>query len=110
MKDKMDKIKNWLLVNRQLVTIVCFALCALAAILVGIFALKQSAAIVCIVVVLEVLIAALMHNVELWIHAVVLLIQILTGVFIARISLMILCAIMYVVTITALLILYKGKE
>lgn len=101
-----DSIKN----NKQIVTIALYCAAVLAAILIGILGMGQPAVAVCIVLVLEVAIAALMHNVEIWIHAVVLLIEILAGILIARVPLMILCAAVYMVTILALRVLHKGKE
>lgn len=110
MKEKLAKVFDILKKNKQMVTIIVFAVLALASILVGTLAMKAPAVVVCIAIVLEVAIAALMHNVEIWIHGVVLIIEIVTGILIGRIALMILCVVMYIITIVALQVLYKGKE
>lgn len=101
----LDSIKK----NKQIVTLALYCAAVLAAILIGILGMGQPVVAVCIVLILEVAIATLMHNVEIWIHAVVLLIEILAGILIARVPLMIVCAAVYVVTILALRVLYKGK-
>lgn len=110
MKEKFSKIWDLIKKNKQLVTIGLYAVVMLAAILTGIFGLTQAAVAVCIVVVIEAAIAALMHNVEIWIHGIVLVIEIIAGILISRVPLIILCAVVYVVTILALRVLYKGKE
>ncbi len=108
--EKVSKAWDSIKKNKQIVTIALYCAAVLAAILIGILGMGQPAVAVCIVLVLEVAIAALMHNVEIWIHAVVLLIEILASILIARVPLMILCAVVYVVTILTLRLLYKGKE
>ncbi len=123
MKEKLSKIWNdikknekiskaWESIkkNKQIVAIVLYCAVVLAAILSGILGMRQPVVAVCMVLILEVAIAALMHNVEIWIHAVVLLIEILAAILIARVPLMILCALVYVATILALRVLYKGKD
>ena len=110
MKEKFSRALNIVKENRQLVTLVLYCIAMLAAILVGIFGMKQPVVAVCIAIVLEVAIATLMHNAEIWIHGVVLLIEIVAGILIARVPLMVLCAVVYVVTIIALRVLDKGKE
>lgn len=101
----MDKLKSFVQIfkdNKQLDIILVFGVCALILILVGTLALKQPVVPVCAAIIIEAGIAMMLHNVELWIHGIAVVLQIVAGVLIHRVGLMILCVILYVLAILAL--------
>ncbi len=65
---------------------------------------------VCILMILEVTMAVLLHRSELWIHAILLVAQIVAGVVIDRVPLTIICAAAYVVTTITLHFAFKKVE
>jgi hypothetical protein len=105
-KELIGKLKE----NRQNVTLAAFVLVALVTIIVGIAGLKQPVVPVCFVVILEAMIAVLMHNAELWIHGMLILVELIVGILIGRIGMMILCVIIYAAAIATLRFLTLRKE
>lgn len=79
-----------------------FALGFLVAILSGIFALQMPAVVVCIVLVLEVMIAVCFYNAKVWVQAAAIIIGIASGAVFDRLSLMAVGAIVYLAAVLAL--------
>lgn len=110
-KEKANsKILEWIKNNKALDALILFAIFELAVILVGILAMKEPVVPVCLIVIGAAGIAALMHNVELWIHGVVVLVELISGILISRIPLMVLCIIVYIVTIVTLKYYYMERN
>lgn len=105
-----SKILEWIKTNKALDALILFAIFELAVILVGILAMKEPVVPVCLIVIGAAGIAALMHNVELWIHGVVVLVELISGILISRIPLMVLCIIVYIVTIVTLKYYYMERN
>ena len=80
-----------------------FALGFLAAILSCIFVLQMPVVVVCVVLVLEVMIAACLYDAKIWAQAAAILVGIAAGVVVGRLSLMTVGAIVY---LAAVLVLY----
>ncbi|MGN0353316.1 MAG: hypothetical protein ACI4ES_16875 [Roseburia sp.] len=91
-----------LLENRQYVAIGATVIAALIVILVSVLALKVPVVPVCIIVLLEVGIAACLDNEQIWLHGAVLLIEIIAGILTKKIIFMILVGVVYVVALFAL--------
>lgn len=104
------KILEWIKTNKALDALILFAIFELAVILVGILAMKEPVVPVCLIVIGAAGIAALMHNVELWIHGVVVLVELISGILISRIPLMVLCIVVYIVTIVTLKYYYMERN
>lgn len=104
------KILEWIKKNKALDALILFAIFELAVILVGILAMKEPVVPVCLIVIGAAGIAALMHNVELWIHGVVVLVELISGILISRIPLMVLCIVVYIVTIATLKCYYMERN
>lgn len=104
------KILEWIKKNKALDALILFAILELAVILVGILAMKEPVVPVCLIVIGAAGIAALMHNVELWIHGVVVLVELISGILISRIPLMVLCIVVYIVTIVTLKYYYMERN
>lgn len=109
-KKIMADILEWIKANRDKDALILFAIFELAVILVGILAMKEPVVPVCLIVIAAAGIAALMHNVELWIHGVVVLVELIAGILIRRIPLMVLCIVVYIVTIVTLKYYYMERN
>jgi len=113
MKEKLMNIKDkvvefskkvWTLVKtHSLVTaVVAFSVVSLILILVAMLALQEFVVSVCILIVIEAAMAALLHKVELWKHGVLLVAQIVVGVLVKNIPLVAICVVLYVAATAAL--------
>jgi hypothetical protein len=80
----------------------------LAVILLGILAFSVPAVPVCVIVLLEAGLAVCLHDVPVWVHALVVLIQIVAGALCGTVVFMIFCGAIYLVGIFALR--YKRDE
>ena len=121
MKDKLMSVKNkvveyakktWeLMKTNSLVTaVVAFSVVSLILILVAIFALQEFVVSVCVLIIIEAAMAALLHEAEIWKHGVLLGLQLVAGIIISRIPLIIICIIAYVAATFALQLMGKKHE
>lgn len=101
--------KGFLKEKKELIALIVFAAVAIAAILLGICVWKVPVVAMCTLVVLEVGIAVMLHNAELWFHAVVILIEIIAGVLSGRVLPILLCIAVYVAAAAVLRVLDKGE-
>jgi hypothetical protein len=90
--------------------LVVFAIFVLALILVGALGLKEPVVPVCLALILEVGIAVMLHNAQVWLHGAAVVVQLVAGVLIARTWMMVLCIVLYVLTIAALQLLEKNGK
>jgi hypothetical protein len=102
----IDKIKEY----KKIITLVAFAVVVLAVILVATLAMKEFVVPVCILLIVETAIAALLRKSELWLHGVTIIVQLLTGLCIGRFPLMALCVVIYVAATVALMIINKENK
>ena len=114
MKDKVvefakkvwDKMKE-----HSLVTAVAgFSIVSLILILVAIFALQEFVVSVCVLIIIEAGMAALLHQAELWKHGVLVGLQLVAGLIIGRFALVLVCVIAYVAATFALQLMGKKNE
>lgn len=101
---------QWLKTHKAEDALIVFAIIELAMILLGILFLQEPVVPVCIVLIAAAGIAALMHNVELWIHGAVILVELIAGILIGRLPLMILCVVMYIVTTATMKLYYTERN
>ena len=109
----MEKVKEMIqkvLKNKLVLAIAFFVVVAIVELVVGICVLKESIVPLCILFVLEVAIAVLLHNIELWMHGVVLVAEIIIGLIVGKIAIVLLCALIYIVALVSLRLMEKGKE
>lgn len=99
----LDKIKEHIVP----VMIIAFSIVALAIILIATLGMQEFVVSVCILVIIETAIAALLRKSELWLHGVVLIMQLVAGFLIGRFPLMALCVVIYVAATVALMFIYK---
>ena len=114
MKEKLIDIKDkgieWLKANRAVAAMVAFGVVAFDLILVAMLALQEFVVSVCILIIIEVAMAALLHQAEIWKHGVLLGLQLVAGIIIGRIALVIICMIAYVAATFALQLMGKKNE
>lgn len=113
-KDKIVELakKAWeALKTHSLVTAVAaFTVVSLILILVAIFALQEFVVSVCVLIIIEAAMAALLHQAEIWKHGVLLGLQIVVALLLNRLPIMIICVIAYVAATFALQLMGKKNE
>ena len=83
---------------------------ALAVILVATLGMQEFVVPVCVLVIIETLMAVLLKKSEIWIHGVVVMIQLATGFLIQRLPLTALCTVIYVAATVALMLINKEQQ
>lgn len=113
-KDKIieiaKKIFVYLKTNLLVTAILAYTLVAFILVLIATLALNEYIVSVCILFVIEAVMAALLHRAEIWKHGILVAAQVVAAVLIKRIPLIILCIIAYVAAILAMQIMAKGKS
>ena len=114
LKDKVVEIAkkawDWMKANNLVTAVVGFAVISLILILVAMLALQEFVVSVCVLIIIEAAMAALLHKAEMWKHGVLLALQIAAGIIISRIPLVIICVIAYVAATFALQLMGKKEE
>ena len=116
LKDKLGKISFLKKVGdvlhpyRQVISLVCFSLTLLALILISILAMHEYVVPVCILMIIEVLMAVFLHRTELWIHGLLLIAQFAAGLIMDRFPLVLLCIIAYVAATVTLQFAYTEPK
>ena len=121
MKEKLMNIKDkvvefakkvWTLMKaHSLVTAVgIFTVVSLILILVAMLALQEFVVSICVLIIIEAAMAALLHQAEIWKHGILLGLQIVAGIIIKRIPLIVICVIAYVAATFALQLMGKKEE
>lgn len=86
-----------------------FVLTALAVILVSTLVLHIPVVGVCLLVVIETILAVVLHQVELWIHGILVIAEVIAGVALGKTLLIFLCLIVYVAATFVLQMMIKEK-
>lgn len=114
MKDKVveytKKAMNLLKTNSLVTAVAIFTVVSLILILVAIFALQEFVVSVCVLIIIEAAMAALLHQAEIWKHGVLLGLQIVVALLLNRLPIMIICVIAYVAATFALQLMAKKEE
>jgi len=121
MKEKLMKVKDKIVdiakkvyhvlkTHYLVTTVITYAIIALILILVAIFALKEFVISVCVLIIIEAAMAALLHKAQIWKHGILLVAQIVAAIIIKRIPLMIILVLAYVAATVALQIMSIKKE
>ena len=112
MKEKLmnikDKVVAYTKENRVVPAVAIFSVVSLILILIAIFALQEFVVSVCVLIIIEAAMAALLHQEELWKHGVLLGLQLVAGFIFNRVSLIGICIIAYEAATFALQ--YMGKK
>lgn len=101
-KDIAGQVVKMAKENKQLDILIVFGLVVLALILIATLALKLPVVPVCLAIVIEAGIAVMLHNVEIWVHGLAVVVQLVAGILIGRVGMMIICILLYVCAILAL--------
>lgn len=108
--DSVKKVVEYFKSNMMATAALGFAVVSLILILVAIFALQEYVISVCVLIILEAAMAALLHKVELWKHGVMLAAQFVAALIIKRIPLVIICILAYVAATVALQFMTKKES
>ena len=113
-KDKIvefaKKVWNMMKTNSLVTAVVAFSLVSLVLILVAMLALQEFVVSVCVLIIIEAAMAALLHQAEIWKHGILLGLQFVAGIVLNRIPLIIICIIAYVAATFALQLMGKTNE
>lgn len=105
-KEWLEQLKK----NQILVAIAGFCIVAVIVIALCIGLMEEPVVPVCVLVIIEGAMAAMLHHVELWIHGVLVLAQILVGIFLGQLALVIMCAVVYIAATVTLKYLIVGED
>ena len=98
----MDKNKK----TFQVPTLLAFAAIVAIMVIVGVRVLNVP---MCLLVIIEAVIAVMLHHAELWVHGLLILAELCAGVAGKKTVLIILCAVVYIAATFALQMLDKGE-
>ena len=102
----MDKNKK----TFQVPTLLAFAAIVAIMVIVGVRVLNVPVVPMCLLVIIEAVIAVMLHHAELWVHGLLILAELCAGVAGEKTVLIILCAVVYIAATFALQMLDKGKH
>ncbi len=112
----VEFVKKNLFGNQPLSILVLYAVLAAVVILISMIALKVPIVSVCLIVVIEALLAICLHNLPIWLHGAVMILEFVFGIIFGRTVFMILMAFLYLGAILTLQYLRRegqsaaGKE
>lgn len=109
-KFDVKKIISFLKANPLVTSLIAFVIAIFALILISIIALKEYVVSVCVLMILETMMAVLLHKVELWKHGVLVVAHIVAGFIIARVPLMMVCVVAYIAATVALHFMFIKKK
>ena len=109
-KFDVKKIISFLKENPLVTFLIAFVIAIFALILISIIALKEYVVSVCVLMILETMMAVLLHKVELWKHGVLVVAHIVAGFIIARVPLMMVCVVAYIAATVALHFMFIKKK
>ncbi len=106
----LKKVYGFLDAHRLIAALCFFCVAILALILVATIGWGEFVVPVCVLMILEVAMAVLLHRSELWIHGILLLLHLIAGFAIGRMPLMALCMVAYTVTTLTQQFAFKKNE
>lgn len=95
--------------NRVFLSSAGYAVLAVAVILLGILVLKLPVVAVCCIVLIETLLAVCLHNIQVWLHVLVVVAQLLCGGYFDKIIFIVLSACLYVAAILVLKVIRQSE-
>ena len=88
--------------NKTIISIAAFVIVAVAMLVVSVLVAKCPVPAACVLLVIEVAIAALLHNAELWFHGVFVIVELIAGLLTGKIVLVALLLLVYLAATLAL--------
>ena len=98
----LTAVKENLAENKSVLLLFVVIVAALAVILISILGLKAAVVPVCVIVVIEAALAVCLHDVQIWLHGLVVLGQIIAGILSGNTGFIAMCAALYVLCILTL--------
>jgi hypothetical protein len=97
------------LAKKSFLALTAYALAVIAAISLSVFVCEIPVVAVCLIVVIETLLAACLHDLPVWLHAIVIAAELACGIIFDRALYMLLEAALYLVAIFVLKIVRQEK-
>lgn len=97
------------LTKKSFLALAVYALAVMAAILLSVLACEIPVVAVCFIVVIETLLAACLHDLPVWLHAIVIAAELVCGVIFDRVLFMLIEAALYLAAIFVLKIVRQEK-
>ena len=108
--DFVNKVVGLARKNRLVLSIIFFCIAILCIILVATVGWGEFVVPVCVLMILEVAMAVLLHRTEVWIHGVLMALHLIAGIIIGRLPLTLLCMLAYVITTLTQQFAFKKNE
>jgi hypothetical protein len=96
--------------KKELIEGILFVIVTAALIMTGIYACGVPVVPMCLLLILQSAVAALLHRTELWMHIAMLLVELIASVLAQKVAVMALCIVMYVVATAMFQIWDKDKK
>ena len=96
--------------DNALIALLAFCIIAVSVVVINVMVMELSVVSVCLLLIIEVGIAVLLHHAELWIHGVLLLAEVIAGIAMGKAVLVLLCAVIYIAATIALKYLNIGEK
>ncbi len=109
-KEIFSKSTGWIKEHQSLVMLIAYGVLCLAVILLATLLMKKSAVIVCLLLVVQTLLAAFLYKLDTWIHGVLLVVQVCIAIIMNQFNLVLYYAVIYIVAILILQRLSLRKE
>ena len=95
--------------NLPFICIIILGIYTIASILISYFALEIPIVPLCMIVILEALLAALLNKIPLWVHGLVFILEIVIGVIASKAAFMVLMAFVYAIAVVFLYIWSRNE-
>ena len=82
--------------NKTASAVALFSVISIIAIVVMTVVMKLPVVSVCVLILIEAVIAVMLHNAELWIHVVLLLAEICAGAVLGKTVIVLICSVIYI--------------
>ena len=96
--------------DNALIALLAFCIIAVSVVVINVMVMELSVVSVCLLLIIEVGIAVLLHHAELWIHGVLLLAEVIAGIVMGKVVPVLLFAAVYVMATIALKYLNIGEK
>lgn len=96
--------------KKMVMTIAAFAVIVAAMVVIGVCVFHIPVVAMCLLVILETVLAVFLHHAELWLHGAVILAEVIAGILCSKILLVVLCAVVYVAATACLQVSDRGEK
>lgn len=99
---KIRTAKSWMKYNKEKVAIILYGVVSLVMVLVSLIALSEPVVPICVLLLMETGMIALLHKSPLWVHGIFIVAQLVAGILMNRTAIVVLLTLCYVVGVFSL--------